>query len=436
MESYSLIESMDLVYIQSFVLLQSVYYIFIRNRYDFLLLFVLSTYLYHWQIIYGEISLGSCVFPVNDKSIYILFIILLVAQVATFINDKYAKCIPLKEYRVSIDGENKNIAYIMLVISYGFTLLALVLAGPASLAFDKSTFTRAHGLSYNFVLFFPVCLSVIYGVIAKNRLIVSLSVFPLLIYLVVGYRASLAVVIASLFICVNYDKKIVSIRGLVRVAVLSLCFAFFVVYKFSYMQLKSGDFGGLLRFFSDDLPYVMWAFFSAEWGQIASNLVLTSSIDLSGVYDFSETFLGTISGLNRLLDIDMGKIRFSGYIREYANPGFSYGLGGQIWGEMFQTGGYLAVALMAIVTLVMIVYMNLMYRAKKESVVYFLYYLGFLSFYVHRNDFTLYVGNLKNILFLLLGAYLLILFVKGKIRVGKNVKRLFVFSPAPSAQYK
>ena len=42
-------------------------------------------------------------------------------------------------------------------------------------------------------------------------------------------------------------------------------------------------------------------------------------------------------------------------------------------------------------------------------------YQAFLVFLVHKSDFTLVIGNLKNVLFLLLVSYMIILLLKGKI---------------------
>lgn len=401
------------------------YFVFVRNKIDFLLLFAASTWLYHWQIIYGEINLGSSiVFGVNAASEVILAIIMLIVLLGTLIHDRIAIKYHNIPYRKFMDKDNRNVAIVLLVISYTFTVAALILGGGfASLMQGKGEFTQAHGIRYNFFLFIPACYSLIYGIVAKDRRVVYYSLFPVGVYIFSGYRASVVVTFLAVLIMVNFGKKIVTFKILKPLLLCVAAIVFFSVYKNIYIAAKQGDFSGLFDYL--DINYLVWAFLHVEWGQISSNLVLTSSQDLSQYYSFGDAFLGSITLVNRLLGIDTEMIRFSHVIREYANPGFSYGLGGTIWGEMYQAGGYMAVGLFAAVVVWLIAYLNIMLLAKKEYVVFFVYYLAFLSFYIHRNDFTLVVGNLKNTIYLLVLSYGVLLLLKKRIRINSNTILFF-----------
>jgi len=85
----------------------------------------------------------------------------------------------------------------------------------------------------------------------------------------------------------------------------------------------------------------------------------------------------------------------------------------------------MAVGLFAAVVVWLIAYLNIMLLAKKEYVVFFVYYLAFLSFYIHRNDFTLVVGNLKNTIYLLVLSYGVLLLLKKRIRINSNTILFF-----------
>jgi hypothetical protein len=382
-------------------------------------------WLYHWQIIYGEINLGSgVVFGVNTASEIIVVIVMLILQFATFIHDKIAIKYNNVPYRQHMDKDNRNVAIVLLIISYAFTIAAIIKGGgPASLMRGKKAFTHAHGIPYAFLLFIPACHSMLYGIMAKDRRIVYYSLFPLGIYVFSGYRASAVVTVVAAIIISNHGKKIFTFNGLKTLFLCITFFVFFSMYKNTHIAVKQGDFSGVLKYL--DTNFLWWAFLQAEWGQISSNLVLTSSQNLSQYYSFGDTLLGTITLVNKLLGIETAAIRFSGVIWHYANPGFNYGLGGTIWGEMYQAGGYVAVGLFAIVVLCLISYLNIMLLSKKEYIVFFVYYLAFLSFYIHRNDFTLVVGNLKNTIYLLLLSYGVLLLLKGRVRINSKTISFF-----------
>jgi len=203
-------------------------------------------------------------------------------------------------------------------------------------------------------------------------------------------------------------------------------FVFFVLYKISYIgyQTDPSNFNLIShlstmaegdRRFESIRELLMFYMFAAEWGQISTNLVLTSQQDMSNYHTFYDSFFGSITLLNTILDIDPVNRRFSNAIELYANPGHSYGVGGTIWGEMFQAGGYAGVAIMTILVLSVIMYLNLKWKNRKNKVVFFMIYQAFLVFLVHKSDFTLVMGNLKNVLFLLLVSYIIIFLIKGKV---------------------
>jgi len=54
-----------------------------------------------------------------------------------------------------------------------------------------------------------------------------------------------------------------------------------------------------------------------------------------------------------------------------------------------------------------------------------LYLPSFMAFYIHRNDFVLFVGNVKNIIILLVFSYLVLLILRGKVRVSRRTALMF-----------
>ena len=128
-------------------------------------------------------------------------------------------------------------------------------------------------------------------------------------------------------------------------------------------------------------------------------------------------------GINRVHGITEDDKRFSRVIRQKANPsGASYGLGGSFWGEMYQAGGLAGVFLSALIIVSIVAGFNHAFSFSSNFFPMALMYISFLSFYVHRNDFVLVIGSLKNTIFLLSVAWVLIFLIRGRLQVPASVK--------------
>ena len=414
---------MEQLVLQTILVLQFFYFAFIRNRLDFMLVFYLANILYHWQIIYGWINLGKYQFDVNVESYVILIVVFVVLQVVTMLHDVFSSHRTISHVDMERCSERHNIAIILVSISCIASVLDLMQAG-GNIFLGKAAFHQA-SVTYTMLSFFPAAMVFIYASIYRHWVLLIASLVPLLLYLFVGFRATVVVAIIASFVAYNFNMKLISFKGLRNFLLMVLIFSFFVVYKFSYIDLKSGSLESLQKF--QDVNYIKYTFFSTEWGQISSNLVLTSSQDLTEHYSFSNALIGSLTGVNRILAVDMKSRRFSNTIEQHANPGFSYGLGGTFWGEMFQAGGgksfqlggYVSVLLGALFVLFILAYLNYKHGYNPARYVYWLYFTTFLAFYLPRTDFTLAVGNFKNIIFLIVLAYIVLILLKGKISIPK-----------------
>ena len=90
--------------------------------------------------------------------------------------------------------------------------------------------------------------------------------------------------------------------------------------------------------FSNYLEFLAYAYFSAEFGQAASNLSISASLDLNEEFSFRNSFFGSIPFIDFITGIGEEESRFSTVIEKHANPGFSYGLGSSIWGSFIKQG--------------------------------------------------------------------------------------------------
>ena len=393
-----------------------------------MLVFFMSFLLYHWQIIYGVVRVPPYEFMVNVQSVYIIMVVSSVLQIFVIINDIEYRKIPNIAYNLEKDRDQYSVVIILLIVSIVTTAYSLFIAGDQILL-TKSEFTEAEGLKYNFFTYFPAAMALLYGVASKRKNVIIISLVPLLVYLFIGYRAVFVTAVVGVTVVHYYGQRLVSLKTLKIILIVFALFSFFALYKVSYIPIKAGTFDFFQHNIKHDArfdsssDFILWAMFSAEFGQVSSNVVLSSAKGLSDSYAFSDALVGSVTLLNRIFD---GNVRrFSTVIKSEANPGFQYGLGGTLWGEMYQAGSYGGVMVMAIIVIGALTFFNLKFRSNKEKYPLYLYYVSFLSFYVHRNDFTLLVGNLKNILFLLLFSYIVLLVIKGKVKCLKSTKKIF-----------
>jgi hypothetical protein len=191
----------------------------------------------------------------------------------------------------------------------------------------------------------------------------------------------------------------------------------FVFYKQAYIPLKEGNFD----FFEDEVrqdnrfdstaEFLLWAAVSAEFGQVSSNLELTTSQDLSQHHSYSAVFLSSIP----LLDSNEVGVttnpRFSDTIISHANPGFSYGLGGTFWGENFVLGGFLGVFIAVIALGFFVIFAQILIFEKGYFI--FLYVATNIVFLLPKMDLYAVIGIFKNLIILILIPIFLIGILRG-----------------------
>ena len=407
-------------------------YFLARNKIDFLLLFFCSFCLYHWQILWGTIWVPPFTFDVSTNSMFIVGLIAIVIFGFVLLNDRLWRHYPDIPYVKSNDFDQFGVILVLLTVGILACLYSLYVAGD-KIMLNKNEFTRAQGLKYDILYYYPAAMALLYGILTKNKLITFLSLLPLTLYLLVGYRAIIVTAIIGAVFISMYGERIFTFK-MIKVLILVLTlFIFFVFYKFSYIAIKANSFDWFAHIIEGDdrfdsvFQFFIWGMFSAEFGQVSSNLSLSSSQDLSSHYNFSDAVLGSITGLNTILNYNEDITRFSRVIREFANPGFSYGLGGSFWGEMYQAGSYVGVFAGALIVVGFITYFNLNFKMQKERFSLFLFLFSFLAFYIHRNDFTLLIGHVKNHLFLITFAYGVLLLINGRVKIPSFRKQRVIF---------
>ena len=210
---------------------------------------------------------------------------------------------------------------------------------------------------------------------------------------------------------------------------LIILFIFFALYKISYFEIKDDEIGVIESFeirssyYDSTSEYLKKIFFYNEWGQVASNLSLSTQNDLGRYYDLPKVVIGSIPLIKNFSDISEEDVRFSRLIKKYANPGFTYGLGSNIWGEAYAALNIFGVILFSIIISLLIAILNKKFYTSNPLYLFSILFLSFLSFYVHRNDLTLVFAHVKNIVFLIiLTGFLFIIYKTFKFLLFNSKK--------------
>ena len=409
----------------------SALYLIYRQRIDLFLVAFLANCLYGWQTIAGKVWVPPYEFLVTDNSFYILGIVFLGISFFSFLNDNiYRSWFGGNRYKSISNSRPQNIsnqlqyqlAYFLSVISFLIALILIFQAKFDLFLYPKGELNLKYPLTQSFFLAMPAGVALVYGVFQKDYKLIFLGSVPILLYILIGYRSIAIVVIVSIILLRSYQNPIFSNKSIKMAGLVCLIFMTFVIYKQAYVPLKEGNSIGFDFFeeevrqdkrFNSTAELLLWAAVSAEFGQVSSNLELTTSQDLSQHHSYSAVFLGSIP----LLDSDALGVttnpRFSDTIIPHANPGFSYGLGGTFWGENFVLGGFLGVFIAVLAFGFFTIFAQIFIFEKGYFI--FLYVATNIVFLLPKMDLYAVLGTFKNLIILILIPIFLISIFRGLI---------------------
>ena len=384
-----------------------------------MLVFFLSLSLYHWQIIGGEIILPPYRFEVSSNSKLIISLVYIIHTFITILHDYLNKN---KKERITFDNLNvtrkyDSIFYILTFLSLILTIRAISIVGIDFIY--KGDYADA--LQENNIgmvwLHYPAAISILYATITKNRLLFLLSLLPLSFYAYVGFRAVFITAYIGIVTIYTFNSKLIEKKTLTVGLLSIIIFLIFAFYKVTYYDIKDKDIDLVERFnkraaYFEENEYIKKILFYNEFGQTSSNLSLSAEQNLGEYYQVSTVIFGSIPFMKRITNITEDDVRFSRLIQRYANPGFSYGLGSTIWGEGYAAFNLFGVILFSLVISIIISCLNSAFYRSNLLLISSLYFLSYLSFYIHRSELALVFAHLKNIIFLLLVSLVILYSLK------------------------
>lgn len=415
--------------------------IILRNRFDLFLILFGSTTIYHWQILYGQIWVPPYSFEVGEEAKIIVSIVYLSICFGIFLNDKLLySWFSFFKTNESLEGiKPKNVykdiesflGYFFILTSTLITITFLYQARLDLFLYGKTELNAIYPLSASFLLAFPAGVGLPWAIRNKKKFLIFFASLCLLTYFLIGFRSIAIVAIISVLTAVYFKEKILSKGNMKLAAIVALIFSSFVVYKQVYIPIKDGQnisdvFESTVEKdsrFSSVTEYLLWSAFSAEFGQVACNLDLVTKADLHGKHSIGSLFKGSIPLIS---DRDLGihtETRFSDTILQHANPGFSYGLGGTFWGEVYVLGSYIGVIVASVIIVIMLISLNYFIFYKNSML--FIYMGSNIAFLIAKMDIYALIGIYKNMIVLFSFGFIAYLIYKTLINnLEYNLKKL------------
>lgn len=229
-------------------------------------------------------------------------------------------------------------------------------------------------------------------IMMKKKRLAFISSAGVIASFLLGSRAYIACACIGLLIFWSFNcAEKINNHGRLKVILGGmLLFLVMVIYKLIYQEVRAGDLFAIVDILSNPDTWVN-AINIAELRIVCThyNYIVENQIALPST-DVVARLSSIIPFLNHYVP-SVYPIRFSALLMMKMNA--VHGLASNFWGEVFAMGGRVAVFFSTIISLVVIEYMSKKVRDEKSP--FMMIAVSYLSFYIHRLDWTQVMGCLK-----------------------------------------
>lgn len=268
-----------------------------------------------------------------------------------------------------------------------------------------------------------VCFFHFYLTKKKTGTIVSAMI--ILISVLLGSRAYIAAAFVGILIIKSFgwvqkSKNETGRKKNIHILLLAiLMLMFLIIYKLIYKEIRAGDFAAALTVLSNPLTWIN--LFDIDELRIVCanyNYTIENQIQLP-IMDVIARVVSIVPFVNDFVPTEY-PIRFSTILQDRMNT--TYGLANNFWGETYAMGGVLFVLFLTIAWIIFIDRLN--EKAKISKSPFIITVVSYLSFYIHRLDWTQVMGCLKLVLiFCLIKVIFDLLLLKSKTNFYVNLSQ-------------
>lgn len=374
-------------------------YFFIRKRiFDFFSIAFISAIVYFMPGFYGYTFLpGWLKIELLQETYIVMCLVISSIIVSALIFDNFSMH---KKIHVKFDFEKSNYIYLSIFIVTIISFIMMILTMGSSLFSADKKEMMVNINSWSKIWENAVCIGAVIS-FSEKKVKSFIFYFVMLAFIIfIGDRTIPAISLISIMAMIfNSQGKQRILFSRFKLVFISFVFAvFFFVYKYLYINIKLMMWTQVVEKITDPNFYIETIKFSEPFAiQTILNEVFRQDFYV-GFDHFAGLFNQLIPFANKL---GASSTTFNSLFQKQLFPGVAYGMGSNIWAEMWSAGGW-GLLLIFILMFNLVLYLgNKLFNGSFGSLRNLLVItLSFWSFYIHRSSLE-YIINLNKRIFLL-----------------------------------
>lgn len=374
-------------------------YFFVRERvFDFFSIAYISAIVYFMPGFFGYTFLpGWFKIELLLETYIVMCLVISSIIVSALVFDNFSKD---KKNSIKYDFEKSKYIYIAIfIITFiSFIMMMLTMGSSLFLADKKEMMVNIN--SWSKIWENAVCIGAVISFSEKKVKSFIFYLVMLAFIMFIGDRTIPAISLISIMaIIFNSQGKQKILFSRFKLVLISLVFAvFFFVYKYLYINIKLKMWTQVIEKIMNPNFYIETIKFSEPFAiQTILNEVMRQDFYV-GIDHFTGLFNQLIPFANKL---GASSTTFNSLFQTQLFPGVTYGMGSNIWAEMWSAGGWGLLLIFIIIFNVVLYIGNKLFKKSYGSLRNLLVItLSFWSFYIHRSSLE-YTVNLNKRIFLL-----------------------------------
>lgn len=376
-------------------------YLFIKKRlyFDFLSLMFFSTLFYFLPFLFGFVIIKEKgivkYISINSKTYNIAIILFLCILIVTYLYDKYIR-VKIKQniYYVPMDkGFDKFCIYLFCIISILFYMIqGRFMIGKVR---DLSNMIGIYKIWSNMILILGGV-----SIVSNNKLGVFLSILGAIFDLYLGDRTIfiiLVIILTTYILIKKCNRGIIYYKKII--VIILLIIAPLVFYKKLIGPIQRGDIDEFVARITNIETYID-SIVSIE--PFTTQCILNEVISKN--YKIKENTLVSIRNLIPLIE----KTKYSTFNEQMQKElfeGIEYGMGSNVWAEVYSNLSIIALYIMILIYLFIGVIGNILFEKidTYKLKVIILISFSFFIFYIHRNSIVYQINLNLRVIYLYIG---------------------------------
>lgn len=377
----------------------SILYILFKNRrFDLFTIAVVFYIYYTLPALTGVVEVGDGMYysEVHFNTYVIISIIMITLITTMFLYDRKQYKIQQKEYLPGI----KYIHYSLTFLAFFLLFANIGLIGIEPFFNPDKSVLSQHFRSFYDIAIWIALTAIILGLQNKSFKIVILNFFIVTFTLIVGSRAYFTLAIISIGLLLFREKRLKLIKYK-RILFFTGALALFLTfYKEIYKTVKTFDVSQIITSLTNFETFKNASFF------IESNSIF-ASLNIAVEQKFrqepgviSDILVNSVPLLKDILNFfsyeqTFTSPRFAPIVSREFFPNIHWGMGSNIWAEMYSIGGILTILMFLGLWMLIMWYGNKLLVSQSFISPFLLPGIVYSTFYVHRLDLTLAIGAFK-----------------------------------------